>query len=185
MAGLVGVRWCVSGYIDHAERVGTWNWLGDRDEVWVTVFGQEIIGALVLKAASATAGKVEGNGSVTRPNPPQRNHSKRNNKASSSSAGENIQGVIRAWTVKRRYRSKEIGTALLEEAVKTCRSRGWSGPVFAPDHANAHRVLWDFFNGWLDKGERRAKRKLDQVIKEHGVGEDDISGVGGGGRRKK
>ena len=170
MAGLTGVRWMVSGYIDEAERVGTWAWL-EKDEVLVSRFGEEVIGTVVLKAEGEDGGGTAG---------------KKARKAASGGAG-NVKGVIRSWTVKRRYRGKEIGVGLLEESVRLCRERGWSGPTFADDHANSQRVLYAIFNSGFDKREGRARKQLEKIVGEM----DDVSAPAekekekGTGRRKK
>jgi len=44
--------------------------------------------------------------------------------------------VIRAWTVKLKYRHKGIGESLLEEAVKIAGEKGADGVVFDTDHAS-------------------------------------------------
>ncbi|EAW13435.1 acetyltransferase, GNAT family [Aspergillus clavatus NRRL 1] len=175
---LTAVRWVCAGYIEEAERVGTWRWLrqqhqqqqqhpaqdknrstskskskntshrkvrlqsedadtdGDEDAqvVLITRFGERIIGALVLCGQTQHA-----------------------------SGGGEVRGVIRGWTVERRYRGFGVGRELLEAAVGVCREREWTGPEFDAAHANAKRVV----PGWLDRGfeerERRARRVLEGV----------------------
>ncbi len=169
MAMLVTVRWLSGGYIDEAEKVGTWKWLdrgrddsdspavGESDEILLTRFGDEVIGTIFVRGerdASAT-----GSPRKSRKNAP-------------------VTGVIRGWTVKRRYRRKGIGQALLEEAVKLCRANGWSGPEFADDHANSARLLPGTFNGGFSKRERQAREMLERVKEEMGA-------VGGGKKGKR
>ncbi|OJJ50630.1 hypothetical protein ASPZODRAFT_126528 [Penicilliopsis zonata CBS 506.65] len=139
MALLLAVRYLTGGYIDEAERVGTWKWLNTatttatdtgagfdstKSTMLVTKFGENIIGTLVLAEQKKQT------------------------------------GVIRAWTVKQRYRGKGVGRDLLEEAVKFCRDKGWEGPVFDDEHANSARVLPGMFNGGFDGGEKRAREML-------------------------
>jgi len=150
MAGLVSVRLFTGKYLFMAEETGTWGWLGkdveegaEKDSVIVSVFGEEVIGALVLRLVSADEDETGG-----------KRRSKRDRRQ---------KGVIRAWTVKRRYRGKGIGTGLLEEAVKCALEKGCEEIEFADDHANSGRVLWPMFNGRFDRGERRGREKLKQV----------------------
>lgn len=172
MAGLIGVRWATSGYIELAEKTGTWAWLGDglgtttrnneEDEILVTTYGDEVIGTLVLRAVKDL---------------PDARHSRTSSSSStksSSSKGNSrrknssrfLTGVIRAWTVKRRYRQKEIGTGLLEEAISSCRARGINGPVFADDHANSTKVLPDRYNRGFEQHDRWAREFLGRVVRE-------------------
>ena len=169
MAVLLSVRWASGGYIDLAEDVGTWKWLdkgsatGKEDDIILTKFGEEAIGALVLRGVRSDDG-----GNAPR-------------KRRQNNAG--LKGMIRAWTVKNRYRRKGIGLGLLEEAIKVCADRGWSGPAFADDHANSGRVLPSIFNGGFDRREKMARDILERTI-EQGVG-SPISGGGRGGKGRK
>jgi hypothetical protein len=171
MAVLLSVRWASGGYIDLAEDVGTWKWLdkgsttGKEDDIIFTKFGDEAIGALVLRGVRSDDG-----GNVATPRKRKQNN-----------AGS--KGVIRAWTVKNRYRRKGVGLGLLEEAVKICADRGWSGPVYADDHANSGRVLPSIFNGGFDRREKMARDMLEKAI-EQSVG-SPMSGGGRGGKGKK
>jgi ribosomal protein S18 acetylase RimI-like enzyme len=166
MAILIAVKWATGEYIEHAERVGTWVWLvqesdddnskREGEEILITKYGDEIIGALVLRIERDTT-------PVSSPQTSSRNSrsSKRKQLATSSRTG-----VIRAWTVKRRYRQRGIGTELLEEAVTLCRTRQLHGPVFSDQHANSKRVLPALFNDVFDRREQRARSLLDKVIAE-------------------
>jgi hypothetical protein len=171
MAVLLSVRWASGGYIDLAEDVGTWKWLdkgsttGKVDDIILTKFGEEAIGALVLRRVRSDDG-----GNIAAP------RKRRQNSAGSK-------GVIRAWTVKNRYRRKGIGLGLLEEAIKVCVDRGWSGPAYADDHANSGRVLPSIFNGGFDRREKMARGILERAI-EQSVG-SPISGGGRSGKGKK
>ena len=155
MAVLLGVRWASGGYIDLAEEVGTWKWVdkdndpGKEDTMLLTRFGQEAIGAIVLRGVKSGDANSAG--------------SPRKKRQTGS-----FKGVIRGWTVKTRYRHKGVGLGLLEEAVKVCTENGWSGPVFAEDHANSGRVLPTIFNGGFDKRDRRACEMLEKVIEDSG-----------------
>jgi GNAT superfamily N-acetyltransferase len=108
MMALVLVRQSTSGYIFAAEEINK-SWLGE-DQILISRFGETVIGALVL-------GWEKGEG--------------RGNRRKSRG-----KGVVRAWTVKLRYRGKGVGTELLEEAVKETQKRGGEEIVFADDHAS-------------------------------------------------
>ncbi|PGH13290.1 hypothetical protein AJ80_06401 [Polytolypa hystricis UAMH7299] len=182
MAMLLIVQWATGGYLVEAERVGTWAWLNAReeggeeeeeeeeeeveDEIFITTYGEEVIGALILRFLST-------------PSPP----SKQARKGETSPVRR--KGVIRAWTVKRRFRNKGVGTALLEEAVLRCREKCGggedetvaTGPVFANNHANALRVLPKMLNGAFEKREVWAQATLERVIREVGEIESKHSQV--------
>ncbi|EKG10684.1 hypothetical protein MPH_12168 [Macrophomina phaseolina MS6] len=152
MACLVTVRLLTGGYIRHAESIN-WGFLDEAaDSVIITRFGEQIIGALVLGWAGPSS---------------------TGNKAARRRKGR---GMIKAWTVKLRYRGKGVGTGLLEEAVKETVKRGGEGVEFAEDHANSRRFLPHYFNGFLDRREDRAHDALQDVI--------NTSGAFNGRRRK-
>lgn len=111
MACLTAVRFATGGYLTLAEEIN-WDWLGD-DRLIVVKWGEEVIGALVLGWADAEAAKK------------LRGGRRRRGKA-----------VVRAWTVKLKYRGKGVGEGLLEEAVKVAGERGADGIVFERDHAS-------------------------------------------------
>jgi acetyltransferase (GNAT) family protein len=122
MALLVSVRWMGGGYIQRAEEVASWDWLGD-DTVIVTKFGEAVIGALVLGWENGEQG---GGG-------------KKGSKKKGKSGGG--RGLIRAWTVKLRYRGKGEGRLLLDEAVKVVQQKGGDGLAFAEDNACEYLVV--------------------------------------------
>lgn len=104
---LAAVQYLTRGYLFHAEKL-KWEWLGE-DTVIVTKFGDEVIGAVVLgweKGEKGTRRKKSG------------------------------RGIVRAWTVRLKYRHKGVGQALLEETVKVVGERGGDGIEFAEDHAS-------------------------------------------------
>ncbi|OAP62906.1 hypothetical protein AYL99_02133 [Fonsecaea erecta] len=156
MAVLITVRWLTSGYIFEAERVGTWKWLnegrdnpdkgivGSEDDILLTRFGEDIIGAIVVRGVRDSS---QGSSGKSRKNAP-------------------VNGYIRAWTVKRRYRHKGVGQGLLEEALALCQQKGWSGPEFAEDHANSASILHPKFAGGFRKREKQAQEMLERVVEE-------------------
>jgi hypothetical protein len=184
MAGLVAVRGATSGYLELAERTGTWAWLQEgrsqqhQDEeeeddiILVTKYGTEIIGALVLRVErdrSRAVLKHHLSSSSTSSRKPTRPHrSGPNGRGASTAVSSSTPlGVIRAWTVKRRYRRKGIGASLLEEAVSVCRTKDWDGPVFADSHAMSARLLPRMFTSDFDQMERRACSMLDKVANQY------------------
>ncbi|KIW64453.1 hypothetical protein PV04_09385 [Phialophora macrospora] len=179
MAVLITVRWLTGGYIFEAERIGTWKWLnegrgddddseytvvGSQDDILLTRYGDEVIGAIVLRGVRDPTASSTGK---SRKNVPR------------------TTGHIRAWTVKRRYRRKGIGQGLLEEAVAWCRDKGWQGPEFAENHANSAKIVHPTFTGGFKKRETQAREMLQRVMEEQGQGQGHGSSNAGGkkGRR--
>lgn len=114
MAVLITIRWFTGPYLEFAEKI-SWNWLGD-DQMLVTKWGDDVIGTIVLSWA-----KPESPGG-------NRKEKKKNDKKKWA--------IIRAWTVKNKYRGKGVGKALLEDAVREAKSRGAEGIEFANEHAS-------------------------------------------------
>ncbi|KAH9882010.1 hypothetical protein J1614_001181 [Plenodomus biglobosus] len=141
MTFLIFIRWMTGAYIGVAESIDM-DWLGD-DRMIVVKWGEDVIGALVLGWADNDAAKKRGR--------------RRRGKA-----------IVRAWTVKLKYRGKGVGEGLLEEAVKTAGEKGADGIIFDGDHANSTRILPAIFNGFLDKQEARAEKALRKVADEKG-----------------
>lgn len=150
MAGMAGVGYLTHGYLELAEKTGRWSFLRnstdttntdkeEEDTLIVTKYGDDVIGVLVLRLV---------------PLPISKNNKKSNTK---------FKAVIRAWTVKQRYRHKTFGTALLEEAVTSCQKNGWQGPEFTPDHANSTRILPRMFHANMDRMEAKARWLLDRL----------------------
>lgn len=110
MATLVAVRWATGKYLTLAEDIN-WEWLGD-DRMIVVKWGEEVIGALVLGWADGEAAK-------------KKQGRRKRGKA-----------IVRAWTVRLKYRGKGVGEGLLEEAVKSAGERGADGILFERDHAS-------------------------------------------------
>ncbi len=129
MAGLVGVRWAGSRYIGLAEGVNWDSWVdgGGEEDVWVvTRWGEDVVGVVVLRFVREE-GLVRGR-----------------------RKGGRLRGMIRAWTVKLRYRRKGVGRGLLEEGVKVCVGRGVDVMEFAGDHASMTTLfffIWSSFSG--------------------------------------
>lgn len=168
MASLVGVRYVVSGYLDAAERTGTWAWLygnnsgktENQDVVIVTKFGDAVIGAVVLRATPLP--------SVL---PDESRHGAQNSTATMErkSTQRKIQAKVRACTVDYRYRRHGLGTWLLEHAVMVCVERGWEGPVYDEGHANSLRLLPGMFNGEFEEGDKWFRGALERVVARKGM----------------
>ena len=150
MTCLIAVRGVTSGYLTLAEEL-KWGFIqdseGEEDVVIGSRYGEELIGACVLRLERN--GGASGNGKK---------------KAKGGKTGG--KGVVRAWTVRIRYRGGGVGTELLEEAVKVTREKfGKEAEIgFAAEHANSKMILPEIFNGGLRKRERRAAKALENVI---------------------
>ncbi|KAK0666100.1 hypothetical protein QBC41DRAFT_305541 [Cercophora samala] len=176
---LLAVRYLTSPFIRLAESV-TPSFLGSEEEDTVIAcrYGDEIIGATVLHISRPGGGASDPN-------------FKRHKQRGSLSSFKGGKGVIRAWTVKLRYRGKGVGGDMLREAVRLTKEKcGRDGEVgFARGHANAglipvggkgekgdgegreEMVLPEWLNrGWLRKSERRAAQALERVVGEFGNG---------------
>ncbi|KAF2428352.1 hypothetical protein EJ08DRAFT_699214 [Tothia fuscella] len=140
MAALVAVKWFTGDYLLFAEDIN-WAWLGD-DQVYITKYGDEVIGSCVVGWE-----KGEGRG----------NRRKKWGR-----------GIVRAWTVRLRYRGKAVGSALLEEAAKGVEKKGGDGLVFAEDHANSRRVLKSIYNSHFDKKEKKYRDALQAITARTG-----------------
>lgn len=177
MAMLGAIRLICGPYIFEAERVGTWKWLnqgrsteeeeqtglrvlGTHDEVLLTKFGDEFIAAIIYRGVQPLG------------SPGSPSGSKKSRRTPSSSKQTRM--VIRGWSVKQKYRRKEVGTALLEEAINSAKAKGWTvdGIEFAEDHANHKRVLPAMFNGPLDKFANVANSALEKKVQELGLVQD-------------
>ncbi|KAF3062053.1 putative acetyltransferase protein [Daldinia childiae] len=151
MTYLMAIRYFTGQYIQVAESM-KWSWMvsedGEEDTVIGVRFGNDLIGALVLR--------LEPNPSLA---------GKKRNRNSMLKGGK---GVIRAWTVKLKYRHKGVGSDMLHEAVKVTRERcGKDAEVgFAKEHANSTMVLPEAFNGPFRKEEQRAAKALEKVLNE-------------------
>jgi len=173
VAGLLSIQRATSSYLRLAEYVGTLAWLkeglrmrGDggkqtspEDEIWITRYGDEIVGALVLRIVRTTINSHSRNSSSG-------NLPRALRHRNSSGSAARLTGVIRAWTVKHSYRHRGVGKGLLEAAVATCQTRKLSGPIFADDHANSTRLLPRFSNRVFKRHEACAQSLLREIIEE-------------------
>lgn len=148
MTCLIAVRGLTGGYLTLAEDF-KWAWIqnedGEEDTIIGSRYGEELIGALILRLER------NGNGGGKK-------------KAKNGKTGG--KGVVRAWTVRIRYRGGGVGTELLEEAVKVTREKlGNSAEIgFAAEHANSKMILPEIFNGAFRKREAKAAKALEAVV---------------------
>ncbi|KAG0652719.1 hypothetical protein D0Z07_0340 [Hyphodiscus hymeniophilus] len=144
MTCLIAVRGFTSGYLTLAEELN-WGWIrnedGEEDVVIGSRYGEELIGACVLRL-------------------------ERNGNGGGKKKAKGGRGIVRAWTVRIRYRGGGVGTELLEEAVKFTREKfGKEAEIgFAAEHANSKMILPEIFNGGFRKRERRAAGALEHVL---------------------
>jgi hypothetical protein len=154
MACLIAIRGLTGGYLSLAEE---FNWKfatnedGEEDIIIGSRYGEEIMGSLILRLER------NGNGS---------------GKKKTKSAKTGGKGVVRAWTVRMRYRGKGVGTELLEEAVRITREKlGNSAEIgFAAEHANSKMILPETFNASFRKREARAAKALENVVESLDTG---------------
>ncbi|KAI0009503.1 hypothetical protein F4779DRAFT_617537 [Xylariaceae sp. FL0662B] len=160
MVYLLAIRYVTGRYVQLAEDL-RWSWMvaddGAEDAVIGVRFGRELIGALVLR--------LEPN---PNPGPAAKRRSRHHHHHSHNATLRGGKGVIRAWTVKLRYRGKGVGLDMLHEAVRMTRERcGKDAAVgFAKEHANSAVVLPEVFNGPLRRSEQRAAKTLENVLSE-------------------
>ncbi|KAI0541223.1 hypothetical protein GGR58DRAFT_37081 [Xylaria digitata] len=161
MTYLLGIRYFTGGYIQAAEEL-RWSWLSptsspnpspsEQDLILGVRFGEQLIGVLVLRLEpSPSSAHTSGSG---------------NRRRSRSSLLRGGRGVIRAWTVKLKYRGQGVARDLLHEAVRLTRERcGRDAEVgFAAEHANSQMVLPEPFNTPFRRSERRAAKSLEKVL---------------------
>jgi hypothetical protein len=148
------VRFYTSKYLDLAEKFRWKEWItgpgGKEDTIIAAVYGEDIIGALVLR--------LEGE---------ELNKKQKKNAVQASTDGH---GIIRAWTTRLRYRGKGVGSDLLHFAVQTTnKAFGPSASVdFAADHANSANPLPDMFLRTFKRRQEKAGKALRQALRDHG-----------------
>ncbi len=187
MTYFLGIRYFCGPYLTLAEGI-KWDWLKpggsdgaddsdsteEEDTIIGAKFGEEIIGALVLRfepPSSEQQGAASANGSASGTAvaaPPSRK--KQGGGRANGNTGKNslkgYHGVIRAWTTKLRYRRRGIGGDLLQEAVRVTRERCGKDAIigFAQEHANSKMVVPEMYNGPFRKAERVAAQTLNKIL---------------------
>jgi hypothetical protein len=193
----------VSGYLDAAEKVGTWRWLYGLEEATTKkARGHDPLHLtmeecncrhvrprkgpqkrdLVLVARLDQSDEIIG--TIVLRIIPITHFSKPGSQSNSSEKRcrkilallPNCKAIIRAWTVKRGHRGAGIGAWMLKDAILLSLKYGWMGPEFAEDHANSARVLPQRLNGWLDEMVARAKRRLLRDIETLSSTPEDVDG---------
>ncbi|KAF2488241.1 hypothetical protein BDY17DRAFT_244910 [Neohortaea acidophila] len=143
MVYLVLCRWLTQPYLEAAEAINM-EWLGENADVIVSKFGEEIIGTVVVDWVAPE--------SATNATSRQKGRKKA------------WKGEIKGWTVRLKYRGKGVGTGLLEAAVAEARKRGAEVVEFADAHANALRMLPGIYNRKFDKGDKRGREILQDLL---------------------
>ncbi|QIW99002.1 hypothetical protein AMS68_004520 [Peltaster fructicola] len=139
MVYFAAARISTQKYLERAESL-TREWLGDAD-VFVTKFGDDIIGALIVEWVSGD---------------------------SRQKRKKLCRGEIKGWAVRMKYRGKGVGSALLEDAVQEAKAKGAENIEFAEDHASAIEVLPTFYNGPFVRREERSKELLQELFESSG-----------------
>ncbi|KJR85752.1 acetyltransferase, GNAT family [Sporothrix schenckii 1099-18] len=179
MTYLLSIRYFSAQYIPMAESL-KWDWIvpknddgkvepgAEEDTVIGARYGEEMIGALVLRLVPPAADEQGLSTSAAAP-PPNTSRKKNNNKASQAASDSHVKGghgVIRAWTTRLRYRRRGIGGDLLQEAIQVTRERCGkdANVVFAEAHANSVMVVPEMFNGPFRKVEQWAVGALERAL---------------------
>ncbi|KAI1363040.1 hypothetical protein F5Y08DRAFT_256151 [Xylaria arbuscula] len=161
MTYLLGIRYFTGGYIQAAEEL-RWSWLSptsspnpppsEQDLILGVRFGKQMIGALVLRLEPSPSSSNTSSGGGRR--------------RSRTSLLRGGRGVIRAWTVRLKYRGQGVARDLLHEAVRLTRERcGRDAEVgFAAEHANSKMILPEPFNTPFRRSERKAAKSLEKVL---------------------
>ncbi|KAI5289114.1 hypothetical protein KEM54_004389 [Ascosphaera aggregata] len=148
MAVLVSVQWMTAAYLWEAQRVGTMRWLaghdrdkatdqqqpGKEDAVFVTRFGEDIVGALVLTFITKNGFRLTPRIRAWTVDTSYRN----------SGIGTSLLESAIAFC-----KAHDIDPYTLD---------------FAPDHANSFLALPSVFNGVFERRDRWVRKKLGRVL---------------------
>lgn len=118
---------------------------GREDMVMGARFGEEIIGAVILRPYLVE---------------PESEEAGKKSKKSTTKAPPG--GTIRAWTVRMKYRNKGVGGDLLRSAIialQTIQGKG-AEITFDDEHANSTKMSSEMFNRTFHKRDSRAKAAL-------------------------
>ncbi|UKZ49703.1 hypothetical protein TrVGV298_003951 [Trichoderma virens] len=148
------VRFYTSNYIQLAEDFRWKDFItgpdGKEDTVIAAVYGEDIIGTVVLRLEGDEINKKK--------------------KGAVQPSGTVGRGIIRAWTTRMRYRGKGVGSDLLHYAVQTTnRAFGPTASVeFDPNHPNSKHHIPDMFLRTFKKRQQRAEKALRQALNHQG-----------------
>ncbi|OAQ79390.1 acetyltransferase, GNAT family [Purpureocillium lilacinum] len=186
IAFLAAVRLLTSRYVNIAEAFRWRDFIAPpapgraEDLVLGARFGEELIGALVLRLVPPADGDEGGRqadpSSSSTPSTRSKRKSAKNKKLQQGEKGGAPQaggggsgGLVRAWTTKLRYRGRGIGGDLLRFAVVTTRSAcdDDSATVsFDPAHANSALPLPSMFNRPFRTRDDKARRALAHALRD-------------------
>ncbi|KAJ6442820.1 acetyltransferase [Purpureocillium lavendulum] len=193
IAALAAVRLLTSRYIHLAEAFRWRDFIApppdaarrDEDLVLVARFGEELIGALVLRlkpaASSSSSTSPSSSATTSAATPTTRGKKKQQQQQKQQKQQNSLQGgsgAIRAWTTKLRYRGRGIGGDLLRFAVMTTRSAcdDDAAPVsFDPAHANSAMPMPDMFNRPFRSRDDKARRALAHALRDCDAGDSTFS----------
>lgn len=180
MTYLLSIRYFSAQYIPMAEGL-KWDWIvpknddgevepdAEEDTVIGARYGQEMIGALVLRLVPPAAGELGSSTSAATTSASTTSSRKKNSKTSQAASNAHLKGghgVVRAWTTRLRYRRRGIGGDLLQEAIQMTRERCGKDAniVFAENHANSVMVVPEMFNTPFRRVEQWAVGFLDKAL---------------------
>ncbi|CAK7568260.1 MAG: hypothetical protein SEPTF4163_006246 [Sporothrix epigloea] len=172
MAYLMTIRYFTAQYIPLAEDLN-WDWIlpiqhdgeldtdAEEDKIIGAKFGDEIIGALVLRLVPPNTEQLSSSAATA---------STTSRKKRSPSSINNYymggHGVVRAWTTVLRYRRRGVGSDMLHEAIQVTRDRCGkdANVVFADAHANSVMVVHEIFNRPFRTAEQWAAAALAKAL---------------------
>ncbi|CAK7267237.1 hypothetical protein SEPCBS119000_002444 [Sporothrix epigloea] len=170
MAYLMTIRYFTAQYIPLAEDL-KWDWIlpikddgeldpdAEEDKIIGAKYGNEIIGALVLRLVPSTSEQTLAAAGST-------NSRRKRSPSSLNNYYTGGHGVVRAWTTILRYRRRGVGSDMLHEAIKVTRDHCGKDArvVFAEAHANSVMVVHDMFNRPFRKAEQWAAAALEKAL---------------------
>lgn len=148
IAYLAAVRMLTGKFVRRAEAFRPRDFIvgpdGREDIVMGARFGEEIIGAVILRPYLAE---------------PESEDGKKSKKATSKAP---LGGTIRAWTVRMKYRNKGVGGDLLRFAIIALQTiQGKDAAIsFDDEHANHVKMSSEMFNRTFHKRDSRARAAL-------------------------
>ena len=177
MTYLMTIRYFTAQYIPMAEGL-KWDWIlpvnddgeldpdAEEDTVIGAKYGDEMIGALVLRLVPPTPEQNSGSAAAAATAASTTNSRNKRGPNASRNYYKGGHGVVRAWTTILRYRRRGVGGDMLQEAIQVTRDRCGQDAkvVFAEAHANSIMVVHEMFNGPLRKVEQWATATLEKAL---------------------